>query len=145
MFVAFGPYFRSPPLSWLVRRGRLILTGEGGEVAESLRLAWDGLQRGWAVGIFPEGACSHTGSIMEAFPGVGLLACEAQVPVVPVLYDGSRGAYSPLSPGFGLPKIRVVVGEPIQPPSETDFTKADYQAMANRWREAALELEADNA
>ena len=80
---------------------------------------------------------------MRARPGVGLLACEAQVPIVPVLYHGSSGTYSPLNPGFHLPKIRIVVGEPILPPPTKAFERADYQAMADRWREAVQGLEAE--
>jgi long-chain acyl-CoA synthetase len=145
VFLAFASYFHTPPLSWLVRRGRLILTGEGDCLLDSLRLAWDGLQRGWTVVIFPEGTCSYRGSILEARPGVGLLACEAQVPIVPVLYEGSGGTCSPHTPGLHAPKIRVTVGEPIPPPAGPRFTRADYQAMADRWREAVQNLEAASA
>jgi 1-acyl-sn-glycerol-3-phosphate acyltransferase len=147
VFVAHGPYFHTPPLSWLRRRGRLILTGEGGNMADSLRAAFDGLQRGWVVTIFPEGNCSYTGSIMNARPGVGLLSCEAQVPVVPVLYHGSGGTCSPLNPGLHAPKIKIVVGEPIPPipPPEGGkaFTRSHWQEMADRWREAVVGLQAE--
>ncbi len=144
LFLAYGPYFRTGPLSWMIRRGRIVLTGEGDNVTESLQLAWEGLQRGWAIVIFPEGNCSSSGAIMNARPGVGMLSCEAQVPVVPVLYQGSGGTYSPRNPGFHLPKMRIVVGEPIQPPAKKAFGRADYRAMADRWREAVLALEASH-
>ncbi|MBL4850044.1 MAG: 1-acyl-sn-glycerol-3-phosphate acyltransferase [Planctomycetes bacterium] len=142
VFVAYGPYFHAAPQSWLVRMGRLILTGAADNIADSMRLSWEGLQRGWAVVIFPEGNCSYDGSIMPAFPGVGLLACDAQVPIVPVLYQGSRNTCSPQRPGVRRTKIRVVVGEPLQPLSGENG-RADWQAMADQWREAAIALQAE--
>ena len=142
IFLAYGPYFHTGPLSWMIRRGRIVLTGEGDNVTESLQLAYQGLQRGWAIVIFPEGNCSSSGEIMNARPGVGMLSCEAQVPVVPVLYQGSGGTYSPRNPGFHLPKMRIVVGEPIEPPGKKAFGRADYREVASRWREAVLALEA---
>lgn len=141
VFIAYGPYFHTGPLSLLVRMGRLILTGEADNVGDSLRLAYDGLRRGWNVVVFPEGRCSYDGEIMNAFPGVGLLAAEAQVPVVPVLYEGSSGVCSPRHPGLGAPKIRITVGQPLAPPSGT--SREDYQAMADRWRAAVLALKAE--
>lgn len=142
VFLAFGPYFRRAPLSILVRMGRLILTGEGGSVADSLRVAFDALQKGLVVCIFPEGNCSPTGAVAAARPGVGLLACAARVPVVPVLYVGSSGTVSPRRPGLWPVKIRVVVGQPLPPPAPGEDGRLAWQAVADRWREAVLELAA---
>lgn len=143
VFLAFGPYFRRAPLSILVRMGRLILTGEGGSVADSLRVAFDALQKGMVVCIFPEGNCSPTGAIMAARPGVGLLACAARVPIVPVLYVGSSGTCSPSVPGLRPVKIKVVVGEPLPPPAPGEEGRAAWQAVAERWRAAVLRLQAE--
>ncbi len=143
VFLAFGPYFRRAPLSILVRMGRLILTGEGGSVADSLRVAFDALQKGLVVCIFPEGNSSPTGAVMAARPGVGLLACAARVPIVPVLYAGSAGTCSPRHPGLWPVKIKVVVGEPLPPPPPGEDGRAAWQAVADRWREAVLRLQAE--
>lgn len=142
VFIAYGPYFHTGPLSLLVRPGRLILTGEADNVGDSMRLAFDALQRGWNVVVFPEGRCSYDGEIMDVFPGVGLLAAEAQVPVVPVLYEGSSGVCSPRHPGLGAPKIKITVGEPLPPPTGT--SREDYQGMAERWREVVLAMRAES-
>ena len=41
-------------------------------------------------------------------------------------------------------KIRVVVGEPIAPPPVKDFGRSDYQAMADRWQAAVVEMVKDS-
>lgn len=140
VFVAYGPYFHEGPLSLLVRMGRLVLTGEADNVGDSMRCAYDALARGWSVVIFPEGNCSFDGSLLPAFPGVGLLACEAQVPVVPVLYEGSGAVCSPRHPGFGRAKITITVGEPFAPPPREGAARAEWQRVAERWREEILAL-----
>jgi len=144
VFLAFGPYFRAPPLSWLVGPGRLILTGEADSLADSLRLALEALRRGLVTCVFPEGRCSTDGAIQPPRPGVGLLACEAGVPIVPVLYQGSRRTCSPAAPGLRPTKIRLVVGDPIPPPAPRRFGRADYEAAAERWLEGARRLGAEH-
>lgn len=144
-FVAYGPYFHEPPLSILVRMGRIILTGEAGSVGDSMRLAYDALQRDWPLVIFPEGNCSYDGSILPAFPGVGLLACEAQVPVVPVLYEGSWRTCSPRHPGLHRTKITITIGEPFSPPPREGVGRAQWQGVADQWREAILAMRAESS
>ena len=143
VFVAYGPYFHTGPLSILVRMGRLILTGEADNVGDSMRCAFDALGRGWSVVIFPEGNCSYDGELLPAFPGVGLLACEAQVPIVPVLYEGSGVVCSPRHPGFGRAKITITVGEPFDPPPREGAKRTEWQGVAERWREEILALRAE--
>lgn len=139
-FLGYREIFREPPLTWMVRPCRLILTGDAESVLDSLRLCYQALERDQAVCIFPEGIRSTTGTFMRARPGTGMLACEAQAPVVPILIEGSEATLSPPKPGFHLCRIRVVVGDPIQPPPGGHFTVSDYRAVADRWREAVLRL-----
>ncbi|MEZ6185358.1 MAG: 1-acyl-sn-glycerol-3-phosphate acyltransferase [Planctomycetota bacterium] len=143
MILAYGPYFRGP-LAAMIRMGRVILTGEANTVADSLKLAFQGLERGYVVCMFPEGNCSYTGGIMPPRPGVGILSCEAQVPIVPVLFQGSHRLLSPLSPGVRLTPIRAIVGDPIQPPAPRRFARVDYEAVAQDWLRAVQALAADN-
>jgi 1-acyl-sn-glycerol-3-phosphate acyltransferase len=66
------------------------------------------LREGWLVGIFPEGVVRETDTWHR---GAAKLALLSGAPLVPVLIDGSGKA---LARGrVGLPRIRLVVGEPI--------------------------------
>jgi long-chain acyl-CoA synthetase len=72
--------------------------------------AGEAMDRGYSVMIFPEGRRSRSG-VMQAFrPGIGLLAKESGVKVLPVMLTGlgSGGGRWPRSR-----KIEVRVGEPI--------------------------------
>jgi long-chain acyl-CoA synthetase len=52
--------------------------------------AGDALDHGYSVLVFPEGHRSETGELQAFRPGIGLLAQESQVPVLPVALEGLR-------------------------------------------------------
>ena len=59
---------------------------------ESTRRVIKALNAGDAVCLFPEGAISRTGQLMEIQRGFELMALKANVPVVPVVHDGLWGS-----------------------------------------------------
>jgi long-chain acyl-CoA synthetase len=54
--------------------------------------AGEAMDHGYSVMIFPEGTRSHGGEMARFRPGIGLLAQESKVPIVPVLLRGLGGA-----------------------------------------------------
>ncbi|GBC99125.1 Long-chain-fatty-acid--CoA ligase [bacterium HR17] len=81
---------------------------------EGLRIAAAILRAGYPLLIFPEGTRSVTGKLQPFKPGLGLLAVETGVPVVPALIEGT---FEALPKGRWLPRksrIRVTFGEPIK-------------------------------
>ena len=130
MFIAFQEYFQNAPFSWLVRAGRIILTGGASTLAESLKLSAEGLKNGMTVCIFPEGRRSISEDIMDPKPGAGILSCETNTPIVPVCIEGTYKVMSPSNPGFRRNKIRLIFGDPIEPVKDND-----YQKMVEDWKE----------
>jgi len=59
---------------------------------KGIRLAWDALQAGELVCIFPEGEISRTGQLMELRRGFETIVQHAKVPVVPAAIDGLWGS-----------------------------------------------------
>jgi long-chain acyl-CoA synthetase len=141
MFVAFGEFFRRTPLSWIVRPLRVVTTGTARTLGESLKLSYEGLKSGMAVCIFPEGGRTTTGEIMQPRPGPGILSVETKSQIVPILIQGAIDTLSPLHPEFRFAKVRVTVGDPINPPEEGSRSKDLYQEMVDKWRESLLEIQ----
>jgi long-chain acyl-CoA synthetase len=87
---------------------------------ESFAYAGELADRGQSLLVFPEGELTKDGSVMPFQSGVGLLATNLRLPVVPVRLDGlwelaQRGAW------FAPPgRIRVTFGEPVTYPSDAD-------------------------
>jgi long-chain acyl-CoA synthetase len=81
---------------------------------ESFRFAGDLADRGWSVLVFPEGELTPDGKLQHFRAGIGLLACNLKLPVVPMRIDG---AYEIREAGsrFNRPgRIRVHIGRPVQ-------------------------------
>jgi long-chain acyl-CoA synthetase len=87
---------------------------------ESFRFAGDLADRGWSVLVFPEGDLTPDGKLQPFRAGIGLLANNLRLPVVPILIDGAyeiREAHST----FNLPgRIRVYIGKPAEFPAGSD-------------------------
>lgn len=81
---------------------------------EGLRVAAAILQAGYPLLIFPEGTRSVTGKLQPFKPGLGLLAIETGVPVVPAYIEGT---FEALPKGRVFPKrakVKVTFGESVK-------------------------------
>jgi long-chain acyl-CoA synthetase len=141
LFTGFGEYFARPPLSWLVRPFRIILTGTARTYGESLRLASEGLRRGMSVCIFPEGERTSTGKVMKPRIGAGLLSVENGVPIVPVYIDGALKTLSPINPGFRFPAVTLTVMDPIERAGGGQDMSELYDITVERWLSAMKVME----
>jgi long-chain acyl-CoA synthetase len=87
---------------------------------ESFRFAGDLADRGWNILVFPEGELTPDGKLHAFRAGVGLLASNLKLPVVPMRIDGAyeiREAHSMFNrPG----RIRVYIGKPVEFPAGSD-------------------------
>jgi long-chain acyl-CoA synthetase len=102
------------------------------------------LRHGRSLCVFPEGGRSADGNLLEFKKGVGILAVEMGVPVVPAYIEG---AFEALPRGAAWPKpakITVTFGTPLSA-SDLDFTKKpddmdDYQYFVSVLREKVRDL-----
>ncbi|MCI0413515.1 1-acyl-sn-glycerol-3-phosphate acyltransferase [bacterium] len=115
LYIAYEKNFRVPPLSWIIRYARVLLTSRGGKIPGCLVNALHGIQRGMNVCLFPEGGRTITGKLMEPRDGAGILSTQTDAPIIPVLIEGSQNLLSRLRPGFRLCSIRATIGKPLHP------------------------------
>lgn len=81
---------------------------------KSFAFVGDLIDRGWSVLIFPEGELTRDGGIAPFRAGIGLLAAQLNVPVVPMRLQGlyeRRIADKSRAPWHS---IRVCIGEPVK-------------------------------
>ncbi len=88
------------------------------------------LQHGGCVLIYAEGGRSRSGKLGEAKPGVGRLALESGVPVVPVAIHGSQSVRAWKRLVF--PKVTIQYGEPITFPVVAEPTREQQQEASER-------------
>jgi long-chain acyl-CoA synthetase len=87
---------------------------------ESFRFAGDLVDRDWSVLVFPEGDLTPDGMLQPFRAGIGLLASNLRIPLVPIRIDGAyevREAHSKFNrPG----RIQVHIGKPVEFPAGSD-------------------------
>jgi len=96
----------------------------GGAIGPTLEHCADLLDRRWSLLIYPEGTRTTTGALAPFREGVGLLAVELGVPVVPLRLDG---LYDVLPKGRALPRrgrVTVWIGPPLRIEPGTPYGEA---------------------
>ena len=76
------------------------------------------MDRGYSVLIFPEGTRSRSGRMNPFRPGIGLLAQQSAVPILPVALVGLYELTTPGARWFRSGRIEIRIGAPIPAPDE---------------------------
>lgn len=143
-------FFDSPIKSWFFSTFLNVVPIERHEASlAGLRTVKSILSRGEPILIFPEGTRSRNGRMQEFKPGLGLIAWELDVPVLPTYIEGTFQVMpkGKLFPGHS--PVRVVFGDPISMDvfrgNHQVLPKDDlYRRIAAEVREAIQELAAHN-
>jgi 1-acyl-sn-glycerol-3-phosphate acyltransferase len=130
-FMAKQELFDVPVFGWFMHRTNSFPVKRGEQDMGAFRKALKYLKDGVPVLIFPEGGRSRKEAFREARPGLGMFACMAQVPAIPVRVINSDKL-------FEFRPIKVIFGKPIYPPKE--YTKDDYQEFSETVLEAVKKL-----
>ena len=113
-FMAKSQLYGNPVLDYIFRVGGVFPVRRGHHDEEAFITAATILGRGGCVGMYCEGGRSRTGRLGEPKAGLGRLALESGVPVVPVAIHGSAGVRGWKRLRF--PKVTLQFGEPISFP-----------------------------
>jgi long-chain acyl-CoA synthetase len=138
-FQGYQVYFRGRLPSLFARLAHVIPIDPETFLSRALQLSSYVLRNNRALCIFPEGGRSIDGNLMTFKKGIGILALEHGIPVVPALIEGTFEALprGRVRPRFS--KIRLSFGRPLYP-GEVDFSKKTggmdkYQFFADQLRE----------
>ena len=110
-FMGKSQLFGNRVQKYFFRVGGVFPVRRGQRDEEAFKTAYAILDRGGCVGMYAEGGRSRTGKLGEPRAGVGRLALESGVPVVPVAIHGSSGIRHWRKLRF--PKVTVQYGEPV--------------------------------
>jgi long-chain acyl-CoA synthetase len=108
-------FFKGPVMSPIARLLHVIPVDMETRLYNALQLSAYVLRRGKILLVFPEGSRSRDGRTKEFKKGVGIIAKELNVPIVPVAISGT---YEMLPPGRLFPKpskVTVSFGKPVHP------------------------------
>jgi len=110
-FMAKRELFSIPVLGFIIRNLNAFPVSRGKYDRQALENSIQVLKNGHALIVFPEGTRSRTrGEFLPPKAGIGVLAREGQVPIVPTYISGSEEL---LKVFFSFGRVRVIFGKPI--------------------------------
>jgi 1-acyl-sn-glycerol-3-phosphate acyltransferase len=131
-----------PVLGWYLRMAGYITIDRGNEESkvDMLERSLNCLKEGISIMLFPEGTRSQGREIGFFKRGAFQLALQANVPILPVLIDGTGGILPKHGLIFGIGhKIKIKVLDPVQPEHFGTENVEELAAMFNSMMIAELE------
>ncbi len=127
-FMAKSQLFKRP-MQWIFTHGGVFPVLRGRRDEEAFKTAHTVLERGGLVVMYAEGGRSRSGELGEARPGVGRIALESGVPIVPAAISGSAEVRN--WKRFRFPKVTVQYGDPVRFEQVESPTREQSQAAAD--------------
>jgi 1-acyl-sn-glycerol-3-phosphate acyltransferase len=113
-FMAKSQLFKPPLIDFILNHGGTFPVRRGQRDVEAFITAHSILARGGVVLMYAEGGRSRSKELGSPKPGLGRLALESGVPVVPIAIHGSEHVRE--AKRLRLPKVTVQYGEPFSFP-----------------------------
>ncbi len=110
-FMAKSQLFGPPLLTYIYKHGGVFPIRRGHHDEEAFKTVFTILDQAGMLLVYAEGGRSRTGELGKARPGIGRIALEAGVPVVPIAIHGSAKVRRWKRLRF--PKVTVQYGEPL--------------------------------
>lgn len=127
-YMAKAELFQVPLVGGIIRGAGSFPVRRGEGDREALRISERLLAEGQVIGIFPEGHRSEERALIEAHPGVALIALRAGAPVIPVAIFGSENALHGWRFLWRRPTVTVRYGAPLHLTAEgTRRTSTDVK------------------
>ena len=95
----------------------------------AMRAGAFGLRQGRPLILYPEGERSIDGTPKTFKKGAAILSIHMQVPIVPVAIEGFYKAWPRNKPFQGFTPLKMVFGDPIVPPPESEASEAAYDKL----------------
>ncbi len=115
-FMAKSQMFGPPVLTYIYKHGGVFPVRRGHHDEEAFKTAYEILRQEGMLLVYAEGGRSRSGEMGTPKPGIGRIALESGVPVVPVAIHGSARVRGWKRLRF--PQVTVEFGEPLAFPVE---------------------------
>ncbi len=138
-FFAKYELFKNRLFASILRRINSIPVKRGTIDRQALKIAIEVIKQGSGLTVFPEGTRSKTDKLLKAKPGLGLIARQAECPIVPAYIINSNRLKSCL---FRKNRVCISFGKPLSANWVKSFgeNKEGYMAISNTVLEKIKEL-----
>jgi 1-acyl-sn-glycerol-3-phosphate acyltransferase len=141
-FLAKKELFRNPIFGWLIKSTHAHPVKRGAIDRNAFETAKKILNKGEGLVVFPEGTRGKEGKFLPARPGIGMIARNCLVPVVPSYINGSNRLWSCF---WGKDRLGILFGEPISERTVVSYPddKNGYRRLAEDIMEKIKELKTE--
>jgi long-chain acyl-CoA synthetase len=132
----FGSGIMRKLAHWL----RVIVLDPDANLVPAMRAGAFGLRSGRILFLYPEGERSIDGTPKTFKKGAAILSIHTQVPIVPVAIEGFHDAW-PRNKSFQkFAKLKIRIGDPINPPPESEASDEVYAKMTADLKQRIIEM-----
>jgi long-chain acyl-CoA synthetase len=119
---------------------RVVVVDPDANLIPAMRAGAYGLRQGRPLILYPEGERSIDGTPRIFKKGAAILSIHLQVPIVPVAIEGFYEVW-PRNKFFqGFAPLKMVFGDPILPPPESEASEAAYEKLTAELRSRVVEM-----
>jgi len=124
----------------LARSLKVVVLDPDANLVPAMRAGAFGLRHGLALVLYPEGERSIDGKPRIFKKGAAILSIHLQVPIVPVAIEGFYDAWPRNQPFHGFAPLKMVFGDPISPPPESEASEAAYEKLTADLKARIIEM-----
>jgi long-chain acyl-CoA synthetase len=124
----------------LARSIKVVVLDPDANLVPAMRAGAFGLRQGLALLLYPEGERSIDGTPKIFKKGAAILSIHLQVPIVPVAIEGFYNAWPRNQPFRGFAPLKMVFGDPISPPPESEASEAAYEKLTADLKARIVEM-----
>jgi 1-acyl-sn-glycerol-3-phosphate acyltransferase len=129
-FMAKSQLFGPPVLTYILKVGGVFPVRRGHRDEKAFETAYDLIDQGELLLVYAEGGRSRSKQLGTAKPGIGRIALETGVPIIPTAIHGSAGVRGWKKLRF--PRVTIAYGEPVTFPVERDPSRERQQEAADQ-------------
>lgn len=135
-FLGHAKIFEHPLVAWTIKIARLISIDPATHLTEAMQASSFVLSHKKVICIFPEGSRSISEEVGEFKKGIGILAKELDIPIIPVYIKGSHYSW-PRGSRFPRPcPLKIIFGKPL----DWHVLGNDYESITRALREEVSKL-----
>ncbi len=124
----------------LARSLRIVVVDPDANLIPAMRAGAFGLRQGRPLILYPEGERSIDGTPRIFKKGAAILSIHMQVPIVPVAIEGFYKAWPRDKTFQGFTPLKMVFGDPIIPPPESEASEAAYEKLTADLKARVVEM-----
>jgi long-chain acyl-CoA synthetase len=124
----------------LARSLRVVVVDPDANLIPAMRAGAFGLRQGRPLILYPEGERSIDGTPKIFKKGAAILSIHMQAPIVPVAIEGFYEAWPRNKMFHGFTPLKIVIGDPILPPQESEASEAAYEKLTAELKARVVEM-----